>query len=221
MGPCLGTHWEVDLDAGHALLRAVTLTPAVETGHRVLVCRAGLSQSEALPRPCLLPTRCRRWPQSSSRHAGLAPHGPVGSSRLGEGRRPGLLCLEGLRQPRLGDTAQPLCGLQPHRPLSQQRPSGRAVGCAGGSVRWGWLTERTLTFLGSSPLQGAASGPHQSPGRPHPPFLTAEPSGLRSPRKARGCPAQSQPPTRLPGGCFPAVTPAGFYVPPAGAGLWG
>lgn len=220
MGPCLGTHWEVDLDAGQALF-----SRDLDAGRGDGAPRAGLQSpplpkrgaAQALPAPHTLPTVAPKL--IAARRLGTARS--CGVFAAGEGRRPGLLCPEERRQPRLGDTAQPLCGLQPHRPLSQQRPSGRAVGCAGGSVRWGWLAERTLTFLGSSPLQGAASGPHQSPGRPHPPFLTAEPSGLRSPRKARGCPAQSQPPTRLPGGCFPAVTLAGFYAPPAGAGLWG
>lgn len=130
-GPAWGHtgRWTWMLDRPYS---AVTFTLAVETGHRVLVCRAGLSQSEALPRPCLLPTRCRRWPQSSSRHAGLAPHGPVGSSRLARAAVPGCSARRGCGSRCWGH------GTAPVRPAASQAPFPAAAQRAGSGLCW-WL----------------------------------------------------------------------------------
>lgn len=108
----MGTHWEVDPDAGQALLGAVTLT---------LVRRAGLSKSKVLPDAGCSPRRCQRWPR--------AQRGTAGHCGVTRAAVPGCSAPEGQWQLRLGrHGAWPLSGLRACRPLSTQRPGRREAG---------------------------------------------------------------------------------------------
>lgn len=75
MGPCLGTHWEVDPDAGQALLGAVTLT----LGRGVGV-RERWSAEPASPKARCCPTLAAPHAAANGGpERSAAPQGTVGS----------------------------------------------------------------------------------------------------------------------------------------------